>query len=193
MEHAYPDFGFQDPLVFDLRSDTDMSHTYSIWQYLYNYISGKSRFERFDNIIDKLTEEKNNDMLQKIIKVHEKIRQKRQEARDVKSFTTSKPRFEKLSSHNLTQISSPFRQRANFTNPGAGPVRKLSNQNLRKIERTCSRIFESGGDCASNGSNVVIRPQADGYFSDGPASAAKELQDILAEEKTLEFQRNSDV
>jgi len=42
MEHAYPDFGFKDALGFELREGTEFNErTYTIWNYLYNYVSGR--------------------------------------------------------------------------------------------------------------------------------------------------------
>ena len=75
MTHAYPDFGFQDPLHFELQEESENPTCFetnpeflSIWKYLYNFVSGKGRFERFNNIIHQLMYEKNDEMLQKIIK-----------------------------------------------------------------------------------------------------------------------------
>ena len=67
MDHAYPDFGFEDPLGYELREacgeTDDMQRTYTIWEYLLNYVTRQPKFERFNNLIDKLAKEKNNEML----------------------------------------------------------------------------------------------------------------------------------
>ena len=40
---------------------------YSIWKYLYDYVSGKGANDRFDNSIENLIYEKNEEMLRKMI------------------------------------------------------------------------------------------------------------------------------
>ena len=60
MEHAYPDFGHEDPLSFILRSDTDEPECFSVWEYMYNYIQGYSKFQRFNNVVDSLARKKND-------------------------------------------------------------------------------------------------------------------------------------
>ena len=42
-ENAYPDFGFHDPLNFELRDgetgdEASENRSYSVWHYMYNYI-----------------------------------------------------------------------------------------------------------------------------------------------------------
>ena len=53
MDHACPDFGFSDALSFDLHNQEPESKDgqYSIWHYMYNYVSDKPKFERFNNIV----------------------------------------------------------------------------------------------------------------------------------------------
>lgn len=66
MDHAYPDFGFEDPLGFELREggrDATEDRTYTIWEYLFSYISSQPKFERFNTLIDKMAKEKNQEML----------------------------------------------------------------------------------------------------------------------------------
>ena len=72
MSCAYPDFGYQDPLHFELQENADPNNfnqeLLSVWKYLYYYVAGKDRYQRFNNIIEKLRYEKNNEILQNIKK-----------------------------------------------------------------------------------------------------------------------------
>ena len=74
MDYAYPDFGYQDPLSFILRSDTEDPECFSVWEYMYNFIAGKSKFQRFNNVVNKLALDKNNEMMQKLQKMHDKVK-----------------------------------------------------------------------------------------------------------------------
>lgn len=77
MDYAYPDFGHADPLSFLLRSDTDIGESYSVWEYMYNYIAGKSKFQRFNNVVEDLARKKNTEMMKKIHNMHEKVKKQR--------------------------------------------------------------------------------------------------------------------
>lgn len=52
MDYAYPDFGHADPLSFLLRSDTEAPESFSVWEYMYNFIAGKTKFQRFNNVLE---------------------------------------------------------------------------------------------------------------------------------------------
>ena len=81
METAFPDFGFKDPLNFDLRGGDDEQSgfrdtTYSIWHYMYNYIAEKPKFERFNNIVEKLSQDKRESMISRIREAKQKQQRK---------------------------------------------------------------------------------------------------------------------
>ena len=67
--NQYPDFGFGDSLSFELRESIDDSGSKAntVWDFIHNYIVGKTTFERFTNIMTQLTSEKNQIMLDKIM------------------------------------------------------------------------------------------------------------------------------
>ena len=77
MTCAYPDFGYQDPLHFELQENADPNspnqELLTVWKYLYYYVAGKDRYQRFNNIIEKLRYEKNNEILQNIKKAMRKL------------------------------------------------------------------------------------------------------------------------
>lgn len=74
--HQYPDFGFADALSFELREgDADsFKRANTVWDFIHNYITGKSTFERFSNIMTTLTKAKNQIMLDKIMAAKSKSR-----------------------------------------------------------------------------------------------------------------------
>ena len=50
IDHTYPDFGFKDPLNYELREDAEAG-SYTFWNYMRNYTSKKPKFERFNSIV----------------------------------------------------------------------------------------------------------------------------------------------
>ena len=96
--HAYPDFGFRDPLNYELRGeaipDEGQEHaparlsdrTYKIWEYMYNYIADKPKYERFNNTVDMKVQEKNELLAKRITLTKARQDEKRQRLRIVPCF-----------------------------------------------------------------------------------------------------------
>ena len=98
--HAYPDFGFSDPLSYELRGEAipeeGQEHaqgglsdrTYKIWEYMYNYIAEKPKYERFNNTVDMKVQEKNELLAKRISLTKARQDEKRQRLRIVPCFGT---------------------------------------------------------------------------------------------------------
>ena len=96
--HAYPDFGFRDPLNYELRGETipeegqehaqasKNGQAYKIWEFMYNYIAEKPKYERFNNTVDMKVQEKNELLEKRIIQTKAQQDEKRQRLRIVPCF-----------------------------------------------------------------------------------------------------------